>query len=216
MQSGKFGRTDKQIDAHFLCSRCEDLFSKHGETTVSRFWGTHTGFPLLELLNATVPFDISGRRRLFTPGQIPEELCSALYYFAISIFWRAVKWPVPAPGISSCKGILTFAQLERLENFLLKPQAPVDGFFLVADINTLPEMNGIMSLPSRMNSEAINGIQFDILGIRFILFSGSELQQELEFLRGRLNRFFVVSTSDHSESRWTKQVARFLHDNDVD
>ncbi|WP_313300222.1 hypothetical protein [Pseudomonas sp.] len=216
MQSGKFGRTDKQIDAHFLCSRCEDLFSKHGETAVSRLWGTHDGFPLFELLNATVPFDVNGRRRLYTPDQIPDELCSSIYYFAMSIFWRAVKWPVPVPGISSCKGILTLAQLGRLESFLLKPQSPVDEFFLMADINTFSEMNGIMSLPSRINSEAVNGMQFDILGIRFMLFGGAELPQELEFLKGRLNRFFVISTSDHSESRWVKQVARFLHDNDVD
>jgi len=216
MQSGRFGRTDKQVDAHFLCSKCEHLFSKHGEAIVAKHWGTHHEFPLLERLMAIRPAEISVRRRLFVPNQLPDELSLALYYFAVSVFWRAIEWPVPAPGVKSCKGACTGAQLEKLKRFLLNPHGYIEGFLLVADVNTHPEMNGIMSLPALMALPNINGIQFELLGIRFMMFVGDSLPEELEFLQRRLNRSFIIVTSDHSGSNSAKQVAKFLHDNDID
>ncbi|TWR99119.1 hypothetical protein [Pseudomonas chlororaphis] len=216
MQSGRFGRTDKQVDAHFLCSKCEHLFSKHGEAIVAKHWGTHHEFPLLEHLMTIRPVEMSVRRLLFVPNQLPEELSLALYYFAVSVFWRALEWPVPAPGIKSCKGACTGAQLEKLKRFLLNPHGYIEGFLLVADVNTQPEMNGIMSLPALMALPSINGIQFELLGIRFMMFVGDSLPEELDFLQRRLNRNFIIVTSDHSGSNSAKQVAKFLHDNDID
>jgi len=216
MQSGKFGRTDKQVDAHLLCSKCEHLFSKHGEAIVAKQWGTHHEFPLLERLMIIRPAEISVRRRLFVPNQLPDELSLALYYFAVSVFWRALEWPVPAPGLKSCKGACTGAQLEKLRRFLLNPQGYIEGLLLVADVNTQPEMNGIMSLPALMSLPNINSMQFDLLGIRFMMFVGESLPEELEFLQGRLNRNFIIVMSDHSGSNSAKQVAKFLHDNDID
>ncbi|MBI6895683.1 hypothetical protein JET64_02560 [Pseudomonas putida] len=216
MRSGKFGRTDRQVDAHFLCSHCENQFSKYGEAVVAKFWATPNCFPLLEILNAAVPADLTHRRSIFTPNHLCEDLSSAIYYFAMSVFWRAVKWPVPVAGISSCRAVLKSSEIEGLEAFLMAPHTPLEGFFLVADVNTLLEMSGLMSLPSRIDSKAIAGMQFEILGIRFMLFVGADLPHELELLKLRFNRYFVIATSDHSESNSTKQIAKFLHDNDID
>lgn len=216
LESGRFGRTDRQVVAHFLCSNCELLFSKNGEAIVAKHWGTHHQFPLLELLLAIRPAEMSVRRRLFVPKQLPDDLSLALYYFAVSVFWRALKWPVHAPGISSCKGACSVLQLERLERFLLNPQGYIEDILLVADVNTVPEMNGIMSLPALMALPNINGLQFDCLGVRFMMFIGDSLPEELEFLQKRVDHHFFVVTSDHSGSNSAKQVAKFLHENDID
>lgn len=216
MGSGKFGRTDKQVVAHFLCASCELKFSRYGEAFVAKYWGTHHDFPLLELIMTIRPTDMSVRRKLFVPSQLPDGLSSALYYFAVSVFWRALEWPVQASGIKSCKGVCSGVQLERLKQFLLNPQGCIEGFLLVVDVNTLPEMNGIMSLPARMAMPSITGLQFDCLGIRFMMFAGDSLPEELEFFQQKLNRHFFIVTSDHSESNSAKQIAKFMHENGID
>ncbi len=49
VEGKRFGKTDKQIDAHFLCGACEGLFSRSGEAVVSKIWATHLPFLCLNL-----------------------------------------------------------------------------------------------------------------------------------------------------------------------
>ncbi len=124
-------------------------------------------------------------------------------------------WPRPNAGVSSCKNIFTTQQLRNVEEYLLRGTGSVDDVFVVLDVNTCLEMNGLLSMPARTVARDVIAVQFDVLGLRFITFIGEKFPQEIETLRSVYNRYFVVTSSDHSEGRFAAQLARYLHDHDI-
>lgn len=215
MARKKFGKTDKQIDAHFLCGSCESAFSKFGEAPVSKIWATHFGFPMLDNLNELIPVSNSAKRKLYKPDQLDRDLVQALYYFAVSVVWRAIEWPHTNAGVASCKGVLNVHQMFEVTQFLLRNISVVDGFFIVIDVNTCSEMTGILSMPAHFALAGLKSLLFDVLGLRFMVFVGPGFPLELEKLRSTYDRNLLIASSDHSESRFAMQIARYLHENNI-
>ncbi|WP_162094800.1 hypothetical protein [Pseudomonas chlororaphis] len=215
MSRKRFGRTDKQVDAHFLCASCEGAFSKYGEAPVSKIWATHSRFPMLDILSELFPVSESAKRKIFKPEQLDSDLASAIYYFAISVIWRAIEWPRDNSGVESCKGVLNASQIFRVTQFLLRKVSVVDDLFIVVDVNTRSEMNGMLSMPARFALADLNSLVFDILGLRFMVFVGPELPLEIEKLRLAYDRSLLIAVSDHSESRFAKKISSFLHENNI-
>lgn len=215
VEGKRLGKTDKQVDAHFLCGACESLFSRYGETEVSKIWATHFAFPMLESLSRLAPDSRNEKRSVYALEKLPVEVCSSLVYFAISVVWRASMWPRPNAGVSSCRDVFTTRQLRNVEEYLLSGVGNIDDVFVVLDVNTCLEMNGLLSMPARIVGHNVTAIQFDVLGLRFITFIGEKFPREIEVLRSAYNRYFVVTSSDHSEGRFAAQLARYLHDHDV-
>ncbi len=216
ISGGRFGRTDKQIVADFLCGSCEGLFSRFGEATVSKVWGTHFEFPMLNILNKLQSVSFNAKRNMYVSAQLSKELARALYYFAVSIVWRAVSWPLSNAGVSSCKGVVSNQQLSEVVGFLLFGGEGLADFFVVVDVNTCTEMNGILSLPALISSGDLKAISFDVLGLRFMVFIGPDFPAELEKLKKDFGKYLIVASSDHSLSENAKLVARFLHEKNID
>ncbi len=215
VEGKRFGKTDKQIDAHFLCGACEGLFSRSGEAVVSKIWATHFAFPMLESLSRLTPDSRNEKRSVYAVEKFSLDVRNSLVYFAISVVWRASMWPRPNAGVSSCRNIFTTQQLRNVEEYLLRGTGSVDDVFVVLDVNTCLEMNGLLSMPARTVARDVIAVQFDVLGLRFITFIGEKFPQEIETLRSVYNRYFVVTSSDHSEGRFAAQLARYLHDHDI-
>ncbi|WP_207849504.1 MULTISPECIES: hypothetical protein [unclassified Pseudomonas] len=212
---GRFGRTDKQIVADFLCGSCEGAFSRFGEASVSKAWGTHFGFPMLKFSNGLVPVSFSARRKIYASAQLSESLVDALYYFAVSVVWRAVMWPQDNVGVSSCRGAISDRQMHEVVDFLLSGNGRLSDFFVVVDVNTCVEMNGILSLPALISNSDVKTIGFDVLGLRFKVFVGPAFPVELEKLREDVDKYILIVSSDHSQSESAKQVALFFHENNI-
>ena len=214
-EGNRFGKTDKQVNAHFLCGACEGLFSRLGETGVSKVWATHFAFPMLEILSRLDPASQNEKRSVYALKEFPADIRNSLFYFAISVVWRASMWPRSNAGVSSCKNIFTPQQLITVEEYLLSGTGSVDNIFVVLDVNRCTEMSGLLSMPARTVSHDVTAIQFDVLGLRFITFIGDRFPREIEDLQSIYDRNFVITSSDHSEGRFAAQLARYLHDYDV-
>ncbi|WLG49089.1 hypothetical protein [Pseudomonas sp. FP1742] len=214
MARNKFGKTDKQVDAHFLCGNCESVFSKFGEAPVSKIWATHFDFPMLDILNKITPISISTKRKLYKSDQLDGDLARALYYFAVSVVWRAIEWPRTNVGVVSCKGVLNVDQMREVTQFLLGNISVVDDLFIVLDVNTCSEMTGMLSMPARFAAD-LESLLFDVLGLRFMVFVGPGFPLEIETLRTTYDRNLLVTSSDHSESRFAMQIAKYLNENNI-
>lgn len=215
MAREKFGKTDKQVVAHFLCGTCESAFSKFGEAPVSKIWATHFGFPMLDYLNELIPVSERVKRKLYEPKQLDGDLVQALYYFAISVVWRAIEWPRTNVGVASCKGVLNARQMFEVTQFLLGNVSVVDDLFIVIDVNTCSEMTGMLSMPAHFGLAELNSLLFDVLGLRFMVFVGPGLPLELEKLRSTYDHNLLITSSDHSESRFAMQIAKYLNENNI-
>lgn len=80
-----------QLKAPLLCRDCEQRFSKHGEAWVlANCLKKDRSFPLASILASREPDVVSDRdlTRVYWAANIPEINCSALSYFAASMFWR--------------------------------------------------------------------------------------------------------------------------------
>lgn len=216
MSRHKFGRTDNQVCAHFLCGKCEGVFSQCGEHSVSKLWATHSRFPMLEILDEIVPASENSKRKLFKSTQFDGGVVFALYYFAVSVFWRAIAWPRTNSGVDSCKGFLNSAKISEVVEFLLRKSQVVNDLFLVVDVNTCVEMSGMLSMPARIANLDLTLVVFDVLGLRFMLYVGPDFPFELEKLRLEYGDNILITSSDHSESQFAKRIANYLNENDIE
>lgn len=87
----KVARTSsKQATDYLLCSDCEELFSKHGESWMSQNGVDSNGnFKLQELLKAATPLATIQNARLISGKRALQAEGEKLVYFATSVFWRA-------------------------------------------------------------------------------------------------------------------------------
>ncbi|BEU25786.1 hypothetical protein [Paraburkholderia caribensis] len=93
---GTVFKTDRQITQYLLCHGCEQKFSKNGEdyfADVAMPSAEQTTPPLLfRILRVTLipSWNRMGAPRFsFGSGLYPEVNSHAVYYYAISLFWRA-------------------------------------------------------------------------------------------------------------------------------
>ena len=88
---GKTVQTSLQLKMPLLCHDCEQRLSKHGEHWVLQNCLKSDGsFPLASILASRAPdvFSDANPTRVYLAAHIPEINCSALAYFAASMFWR--------------------------------------------------------------------------------------------------------------------------------
>ncbi|MBP5119595.1 hypothetical protein HUS85_27550 [Pseudomonas protegens] len=215
MAMARFGKTDKQVCAYFLCGACEGRFSKLGESLVSKIWAGRSKFLMHDILSDIDPQFISASRLLYSADQISEEISSSLYYFAVSVLWRAVEWPQRLTGVSQCKTVVSDALLKVLAGFLTGSVNRLDDVFVVVDVNSNRELNDFISFPAPTAHKDCKAVQFDILGLRFIMFLGPDLPSEIQRIRAEYHRSLVLSCSDHLQSKNVKMIASFFNEHNV-
>jgi hypothetical protein len=82
--------TDRQLQAHLLCSECEGLLNKGGESWILPLLSTYEGsFPFFEILTKYPPDVIDGDRFAYAAVKNPEIHPEKLLHFAMGIFWKA-------------------------------------------------------------------------------------------------------------------------------
>jgi hypothetical protein len=79
-------QTDRQVQAYLLCSDCDQLLNRSGETwAIPKFARTDGGFPLYEMISAVAPVEPD----LYATANNPLIDREKLTHFAMGIFWKA-------------------------------------------------------------------------------------------------------------------------------
>jgi hypothetical protein len=82
--------TDRQVQDHLLCSSCEDLLNKGGESWVNpKLATTAQSFPLYDILTSQPAAVDDGDNVVYFAANNPLFKCDALTHFAVGIFWKA-------------------------------------------------------------------------------------------------------------------------------
>jgi hypothetical protein len=83
--------TDRHMTTYLLCSKCEDILSKSGETWLAPKLAWVDGrFPLFDLLQAAGGFSAAEEGEgLFYARDNPEIDAEKIAHFAVGIFWKA-------------------------------------------------------------------------------------------------------------------------------
>lgn len=199
--------TDHQVKKYLLCGDCELLFSQYGESVVSRYWGTQQGFPLLEYLEANARLEKGKAITAYDPGLIRPDLIEALYYFGASVVWRSSRWDwgrKKSPHLNSLGR--HYDQVFR--DYLLRRTGRMENVRLFLNVNTNPELNGMLGFPYYGRDHLSHYHRFNMLGMHFNYMVGKVCRLEIERVFKYFNAGVVVASSDFSKSREIVDLAR--------
>jgi hypothetical protein len=196
MSQGSAFQTDRQIKRPLLCGACEDLFSKCGERKMGELWATKSKFPLLDILDSDA---LISKGELFTTydGRIlDKDIVSAVFYFAISIFWRAHVWDWGRERDAYGKALGDFYE-QKFRRFLFKGEK-LENVLLLIDVCVNPSRSSMISFPAsgRIGSDRVHS--FSLLGIKFSMYVGQNISQTARapFEMHNVQTMFI--SSDHA------------------
>ncbi|WLI03101.1 hypothetical protein [Pseudomonas simiae] len=191
--------TDGQVKRKLLCKECEDLFSKNGERKLGELWATKSGFPLLTALQSHDLESDTNDFTLYDSNKIDKNIIQSIFYFTISIIWRAQVWDWgwEADGYKKALG----SKYERrFRDFLLGHTKALDEVLLFVELNTDIKTSAVMNFPtcSRVSSDRLH--TFDLLGMKFRLFVGQRLSATTREPFETLNTNTIFISSNFRES----------------
>ena len=176
--------SDAQVTQFLLCKECEDLFSKNGERQLGKLWSTKKGFALRDSLHKLKPIASKGHMTAYNANEI--EYLDNLFYFAVSVFWRAHVWNWG--GRHSYGVALGEKYSEMFRSFLLK-EGDITDTYLMVSVNSNSRYDSIMSLPTARKEYGGILHTFHVPGLRFELLIGQSIQRalaELFKIQGRI------------------------------
>lgn len=169
-KSSTAAHTDSQVTRKLLCSRCENLFSAKGERIMGTLWNTKNGFPLLELLERSAYHGRKEGETYYDGRKVSQTIRNALFYFAVSIVWRAQVWDWGQDG-DPYGGALGDLYEKKFREFLLNGD-DLPYTYLTVELNTNPKFSSLMFFPHSYCSDGLKIHRFALLGITFYLCVG--------------------------------------------
>ena len=175
-----------QVSKPFLCSDCEDKFSKNGErVVVGQCYRDESTFKLRDAMKASDPSTSSSGRHVFYGNQLrPAINPIAYYYFALSVFWRgsSTVWKPPAPNF---KGVLGARYQEEVRKYLLGLDDQPENIMVNVYVDYDPGVKAILGFPTTLGIQQINTLKcrvhsFLIPGVRFMIFVGGDTSRMLD------------------------------------
>jgi hypothetical protein len=171
LSKGKDVQTSAQLKRYLLCSLCEDLFNKNGESWVLAHCfrgGVTNKFLLRDMLRTVSPMKSDSIGDLVSTAGIGGIDVGKIAYFAASVFWRASVSDWPIRGQITPQITLGPLQLEFADYLLGRSTFPKSCNLLiyVAGDKTPPLA---MHPPQCGNSGGLEECRFAIPGIRFSL-----------------------------------------------
>lgn len=208
-------QTDKQIKQPLLCGGCEDLFSRNGEKKMGQLWATKAEFPLLDLLNSKALVSKGIRFDTYDSRLLDQCVVDAVFYFAVSIFWRAQVWDWGRNGDAYRRALGDIYE-SQFRLFLLGHEKLEDVLLLV-DVNSNLDTLSVMSFPTcvRMGADRLHS--FSLLGLKFTMYVGRSISSMVRapFKLYDSQTMFISSDLTKSPAFWklaervqTKVVAK--------
>jgi len=181
--SNSVWQSSKQVEAHLLCSDCEQRFHKEGEDwTLRHCYRGERRFRLQEILARCTPIQDSSTVRVYAAHSIREIGVGRLAYFAASVFWRASvhRWSLQDHRLGRID--LGRRYTEELRLFLMGVTAfPKDAAVLI-DIFGFrsPETLATLLFPYGGRRDTFHHYRFTIPGVAFNLYLGRLVPPELK------------------------------------
>lgn len=201
-------QTDKQITQYLLCKECEDRFSRNGERILGKLWSTRRGFPLLEKLAQENVIYAGNEFSVYGHETLDSQILECLFYFAVSIFWRAHVWDWGGQK-NSYGGALGEKYETEVRRFLLGDGALKEARIFV-HLNTNSTYRSMIRLPSYLRKNGVTHHSFSMLGIDFWLYVGGSVGKELKSL-SQNNMLFA--SSDFAKTNSLDKLAGMLQTN---
>ena len=164
--------TDKQIQQPLLCSSCEDIFSRNGERQAGKLWATRRGFPLLELLESKAVVTRGERFTTYDTRLLDPAVVHAVFYFAVSVFWRASVWKWDGNGDGYSRALDGYES--EFRSFLLEGKE-LQNVLLFVNLNSNLHTTGMVSFPSSGFNGGERYHVFNLLGMRFNMYVGDSI-----------------------------------------
>lgn len=165
--------SDAQVTQFLLCKECEDLFSKKGERQLGKLWSTERGFALRDSLHKLKPIASKRHVTAYNANEIAD--LDSLFYFAISVFWRAEVWGWEG---RSNGGALGAKYSEMFRSFLLQKGEITDAYLIVS-VNSNSRYDYVMSFPTARKEYGGVLHMFLVPGLRFELLIGKAIHRTL-------------------------------------
>lgn len=183
--------SDSQITSRLLCAVCEDLFSKNGEKHLGKLWSSGGSFPLLDVIRGCDVAVNRGGVKFYLPQKDLSCLYDGLFYFALSVYWRAHVWDWGRRG-SVYAGALGDKYEEMIRRFLLG-DGGVDNIYVFVSVHDGDSKYTTLSVPRVRRCGNFKIHEFDVPGISFSMFVGAERGCIYSFFRRYGVRTFMVS-----------------------
>ncbi|WP_140395975.1 hypothetical protein [Pseudomonas sp. SCPG-7] len=203
--------SDEQVVADLLCSSCEDLFSKKGEKVVGELWGRELSFPLLEALSAFGPIAVGQRFDVFSPDALSKRERDALFYFAVSVFWRANVWPWERKKDRYVGALGPRYELSFRE-FLLTGK-DLDNCYLLLTVNSSDALRGLIAFPVQNKINRATVHIFDVLGLKFSMVVGGHVPPEIKKPFVELKSNLLVLTSPLEQAPDFLELVKYVQRN---
>ena len=202
VKNGDAFYSDMQITSKLLCSTCEQRFSQFGESIVSKVWATSKGFPLREqLVNARVMYS-DADFKIFDNDSFSKELVDGLFYFAVSLIWRARVWDRSDARVSD---VSLGPYKEKFRKFLLEG-CELESVHLLANVNVYRSINGMINMPVPKSLMGRKAFVFELLGITFCLCVGGARTSELTDDINRIGEKVLILNSRGIEMASQKRI----------
>lgn len=162
-------QSSKQLKAPLLCRACEnERLSKKGENWVLAHCLRKQGFRLATILAARKPdvFSFANPTKLYYAAGIPEIDCSALSYFAASMFWRGSIHPWNEDGTVPVK-LGPFQ--ESFRKYLMDEAAFPNDCALLVSVREGKEIDRLAYCPTGQRKGSIHTYKFPMPGLAFSL-----------------------------------------------
>lgn len=211
----RFGKTDKQIVEYFLCFKCEQTFSRRGEDAVSKIWARGDKFPFLEKLCSLKPIESEAESTGYATEDLDIPLVMSLHYFAISMVWRAIRWPGKDCGFGASDTGVSDEVMGQVEEYLLEGTSGLQDTLILLSVNTYSGLNDLISVPSCHTGALVHYFEFYILGMRFRVFLNFRYS-EFPGLKQRNDGLnFMIVATDHGREPFIKEAAAFFVEHDI-
>lgn len=175
-------QSSKQVEAHLLCTECEQRFHKEGEEwTLRHCYRGERRFRLQEALERSTPIEESETAKLFAAHSVTDIAIDRLVYFAASVFWRASvnRWRLQDHYLEHID--LGEKYTEQLRGFLLGAAGfPKDAAVLIDIFGFRSPLSlATMLFPYGGRRDAFYHYRFTIPGLAFNLYIGQLIPSAL-------------------------------------
>ncbi len=161
--------TSKQVSDYVLCSDCEQLFNRNGESWMLRQVWNGTRFPLLERLELSHQ-DYTFQEALVFSGSAVGLDIEKLGYFGLSVVWRAAvhRWVTPFGGLTQPIGLGTAE--DPIRRFLLGQSPFPPEVTVMATVCTDKGSAGSFYMPCKVSGVPGTGFGMLTLGVHFLVY----------------------------------------------
>lgn len=191
--SGRRARqTSKQTTDYLLCSDCEGILSRMGESYVLPLLADELGFPFQDVLRSVAPDFAEPDLAAYSCARNPSLDCHKIAHFASGIFWKAAvhDWV----HVDSTVKIELRGYEEGLREYLIGAKPFPNSITLM--VLVLPPNGPLLSAvaPIQAREPNFDMYWFYVPGIRFLLFAGERTPPEIAdhcFVRNALHPIIV-------------------------